>query len=315
MAEANVLSSHNQDDLKIPNYNLHPALGSVARVAIYSHKSITVKRRPDLEDPLLQLICLEAGLPGQRKSLYMVGYRQWQLAGQLDRSSSTVPAQAERWDRLLTLWEAALGEGREVIMVMDANLDAMTWRKEPNTLPRHSTSFTHTALIDALYDRILPMGVEMMTPTRPTWARGDQRSCLDHVYTTAPSKLSAVSVLWTGMSDHALIKFDRYTKTIQSRQTYIRKRMFKTFKPEEFKQRVSNMPELWEVQQCTDVDKAACLLTQGLTRILDSMAPVRTIQTRKDYAPHMSDYTKELQVQRNTAQERAARRTGGITDP
>ena len=225
LAEANVMCSHNQDDLKIPNYNLHlpssitnPALGSVARVVVYSHKLITVKRRPDLEDPLLQLICLEAGLPGQRKSLYMVGYRQWQLAGQPDRSSSTVTAQAERWVRLLTMWEAALGEGREVIMVLDANLDALTWRKESNTLPRHSTSVTHTDLIDALYDRILPMGVEMMSPWRPTWARGDQRSFLDHVYTTAPSKLSAVSVLWTGMSDHALIKFDRFTKTIQSRQ-------------------------------------------------------------------------------------------------
>ena len=314
LAEANVLSSHNQDDLKIPNYNLHlpssianPALGSMARVAVYSHKSITVKRRPDLEDPLLQLICLETGLPGKSKSLYMVGYRQWQLAGQPDRSSSTVPAQAERWDRLLTLWEAALGEGREVIMVMDANLDAMTWRKEPHTLPRNSTSLTHSALIDAFYDRILSVGVEMMTPTIPTWARGHQRSCLDHVYTTAPSKLSAVSVLWTGMSEHALVKFDRLSKSIQCRQTYIRKRMFKNFKPDEFKQRVSNMPELQSVLLSSDVDTAAVLLTQGLTRILDNMAPVRTIQTRKDYAPHMADRTNKLQVKRNTAQERAVR--------
>ena len=143
-------SSHNQDDLKIPNYTLHlsssianPALGSVARVAVYSHKSITVKRRPDLEDPLLQLICLEAGLPGKSKSLYMVGYRQWQLAGQQDRISSTVPAQAERWDRLLTLWEAALGEGREVIVVMDANLDAMTWRKDPHSAQAQHQPHSH----------------------------------------------------------------------------------------------------------------------------------------------------------------------------
>ena len=109
--------------------------------------------------------------------------------------SSTVAAQGERWDKILTKWEAALAERKEVITVMDANLDAMTWRKEPNTLPRHSTSLTHYHLIEALCNRILPWGVEMVTPTQPTWAHGNLRSCLDHVYTTAPGKLSPVTII------------------------------------------------------------------------------------------------------------------------
>ena len=264
LAEANVISGHDLNDLQVPNYTLHlpssisnPALGSVARVAVYTHQSITVKRRFDLEDPLLQLICFEAGLPGKKKSIYMIGYRQWQLAGQPDNTSSTVTAQAERWERLLTLWETALGEGREVIVIMDANLDAITWRQEAHTLPRHSTSITHVSLIDALFDRILPMGVDMMTPSQPTWARGDKKSCLDHVYITAPSKLSPVSVIWTGMSDHALLKFQRFTKSIQNRQAYIKKRMFKNFDPAHFKQRVSEMPEIQSVLQCSNVNIAA----------------------------------------------------------
>ena len=68
--------------------------------------------------------------------------------------------------------------------------------------------------------------------------------------------------------------------------------MFKEFNPAEFKQRVLDMPELLAVLECNDVDKAAPLLTQGLTRILDSMAPVRTIQTRKEDAPHMGGRNK-----------------------
>ena len=117
---------------------------------LYVHKTITVKRRLDLEDEGLQIICLEAGLPGKKKSIYIVGYRQWQLSGQTDKTSSSVKSQSERWDRLLTRWEAALQEGKEVITVLDANLDAMTWRKERNEIPRHSSSLTHTSLIDAL---------------------------------------------------------------------------------------------------------------------------------------------------------------------
>ena len=238
---------------------------------------------------------------------YMVGYRQWQLSGQSDRNSSSVQAQLERWERLLTKWEQALQEGKKVITVMDANLDAMTWRKEPENIPRHSSSSTHTTLIDALFNRILPVGVELMTPAKPTWARGDQRSCLDHVYSTAPGKLSPVSIIWTGMSDHALLKFSRFCKTIQNRQSYIKKRMFKNFHNEDFKTSVSEMPELLNIKLCQDVNLAASMLTQGLTRILDSMAPIKTIQIRNNYAPHMGEDTRLLQGRRNAAQEQAVR--------
>ena len=257
ITEADIKSNHDQADLIIPGYSLHlpsslnnPSLGNIARVAVYVHKTITVKRRLDLEDEGLQMICLEAGLPGKKKSIYIVGYRQWQLSGQTDKTSSSVRSQSERWDRLLTRWEAALQEGKEVITVLDANLDAMTWRKDRNEIPRHSSSLTHTSLIDALYNRILPMGVELMTPAKPTWARGNQRSCLDHVYTTSPGRLSPVSVIWTGMSDHALVKFARFCKTIESRQSYVKKRTFKNFDNNEFKQRVAEMQELIYIQLC-----------------------------------------------------------------
>ena len=200
-----------------------------------------------------------------------------------------------------------MNEGKEVITVLDANLDALTWRKEPHEITRHSSSQTHTALIDALFDRILPMGVELMTPATPTWARGDQRSCLDHVYTTAPSKLSPVAVIWTGMSDHALVKFGRFCKNMPCRQRYIKKRMFKKFDKEQFKVRVGEMPELVTIQLCQNVEIAASMLTECLTRILDEMAPIKVIQTRKNYAPHMTVETKVLQSRRNTALEQAVR--------
>ena len=168
-------------------------------------------------------------------------------------------------------------------------------------------SNTHSLLIDALYNRILPMGVELMTPAKPTWARGDQRSCLDHVYTTSPGKLSPVAVIWTGMSDHALVKFGRFCKTIQSGQSYVKKRIFKNFDNNEFKQRVAEMQELVDIQLCEDVEVAATLLTEGLTKVLDEMAPIKTIQTRNNYAPHMGEETKLLQGMRNSAQEQAVR--------
>ena len=82
-----------------------------------------------MEDKGIATVWLQLGLPGQKGILLMCGYRQWRLPGQLDggSASGTVPAQRERWSKLLSQWEKALGENREVICAMDANIDALTW--------------------------------------------------------------------------------------------------------------------------------------------------------------------------------------------
>ena len=45
------------------------------------------------------------------------------------------------------------------------------------------------------------------------------------------------------------------------------------------------MPEISAIFQSQDVDSATNLLTEGLNRILDDMAPIRKIQSRQNYAP------------------------------
>ena len=56
---------------------------------------------------------------------------------------------------------------------------------------------------------------------------------------------------------------------------------------------------------CSEVDKAAELLTNKLTEILDQMAPIKKFQTRKNYAPWMSKDTKILKNNRDLAHKRA----------
>ena len=65
------------------------------------------------------------------------------------------------------------------------------------------------------------------------------------------------------------------------------------------------MPELETIQMTEDVEDAAKLLTQGITRILNILAPLKTIQVRTNYAPHLSEETKELQRRREVAQKKA----------
>ena len=52
-----------------------------------------------------------------------------------------------------------------------------------------------------------------------------------------------------------------------------------------------------------DVEIALKTLTEDLTAILDKMAPIRTIQIRKHYAPWLSTETKKLMSERDLAQK------------
>ena len=281
--------------------SVYPSLG-MAKVAVYTHESLRVKRRSDLEDSTVAAVWLECGLPNQRSILVCVGYRQWRLVGQTDDTSASTGEQLVRWLAFLDKWEKALGENKEVIVTMDANLDFLTWRKQD--LPAHHSSIRLKPLIDALFDQILPLGVSQLVTGATRMERGQPRTGLDHLYTNKPEKLSSVQTHFTGMSDHKLIKFTRFTKSLKQNPRYVRKRMFKNFDEEIFKQKLSET-NLDEVLACTDVDEAAELLVQKLNGVLDDMAPVKTIQTRKKYVPWLSEDAKKLQAARNTAQEKA----------
>ena len=306
LSEANLRSDH--DLVQLPDYDLHlcptssnPTL-SISRVVVYTHKSLVVKRRADLEDDRIAAIWLEVGLPNKKKILVCQGYREWKYLGQPDQSSGTVAAQLERWCIFLKLWEQGLLEGKEVIVMMDANLDFLKWTRD--NLPPNDNTVRLRPLIEELFINIFPHGVSQVVnvPTR-SWP-GQEDAGLDHIYTNKPDKLSDVHAEFIGGSDHKLLKITRFSKSLQRNARYVRKRVFKTFKDKDFMQAVQRLS--WcDLYSCEDPNRAAEILTNKLTVILDQMAPLRTIQVRSKYAPWLSNDTKELMKERNVAQNKA----------
>ena len=61
-----------------------------------------------------------------------------------------------------------------------------------------------------------------------------------------------------------------------------------------------------DVYLCQDVNEAVTLFTDRITHILDTMAPVKTFQMRSNYAPWLSQETKQLMRERDIAQHRAS---------
>ena len=187
--------------------------------------------------------------------------------------------------------------------MMDANLDHLTWRC--TDLPSSHSSIRLRSLIDVLFEKIFPLGVSQLVTGPTRFEKGQPKSGLDHLYSNKPDKLSTVQTYFTGMSDHKLLKVTRFTKSFKHLPRYVRKRTFKNFDDEIFLEalREANVNEVLEY---SDANTATNLLVEKLTKILDLLAPVKTIQVRSKYVPWLSDETRKLQVERNCAQERAA---------
>ena len=309
LSEANVRQDHDLSLVQHEDYTLHtcPTIDNpelkMSRVVVYTHKSLVVKRRDDLEDNTVSAIWLEVGLPRQKKILICHAYREWKYLGQEDGSSGSVASQLSRWSTLLNMWEKALLEGKEVIVMMDANLDFCKWRR--TDLPASDNTRRLKPLIELLFTKIFPHGVSQLVtvPTR-VWP-GQADAGLDHLYSNKPHKLSDVYTEHNGGSDHKVIKITRFAKSMKKSVRYVRKRSFKHFNEAEFCSAVQDL-SWWDVYSCDNAQQAAEVFTAKLTNILDKMAPVKTIQVHVRYAAWLSEDTKKLLKERDTAQATAA---------
>ena len=234
ISEANLFKRHDLSEVQIEDYELITSLTmdnanlEYSRVVVYKHSSIISKVRKDLMSPQFSSIWMECGLPRKRKFLVCNLYREWQYLGQGgDRSSRDIQQQLSRWIIFIDQFERALNTGMEVYCMGDVNLDFLTWT-QADLEPEHKTVKLKQLIVE-LFDRILSRGVQqcVTAPTR-SWP-GQADSGLDHFYTNAPSKISAVQVSFEGASDHRLIHTVRFCSKIKSQVRYVKKKELQEF--------------------------------------------------------------------------------------
>ena len=98
-----------------------------------------------------------------------------------------------------------------------------------DSLPPHSGIVRLKPLIDALFTRIIALGVTQLVNGATRMERGQPRTGLDHLHTNKVDKLSSVQTFFTGTSDHKLLKVIRFTRSFRHLQRYVKKRVFKEF--------------------------------------------------------------------------------------
>ena len=296
LSEANLFKNHDMSKVKVPDYELYhcPSLNDpslhVSRVVVYTHSSLVVKVREDLMHEKISAVWLEVGLPHKRKILVCNAYREWGYMNQSDKSSHSRTAQLERWKLFINMWEKALKEDKEVLVLGDMNINSFKWMD--SDLPQKP-------LVELLFEKIIPLGVSQQVSVST-----HRDSCLDHIYTNNAPKLSNVTAQRNGGSDHKVIHVIRHSESLGKSMRYVTKRCFKDFNPIGFKLAIKAV-SWFEVYMAEDVNLAADIFTSKLTEVLDLFAPVKTIQLRKSYAPWLQENTKIAMEERNLAQQAA----------
>ena len=239
-------------------------------------------------------------MPRQKKIIGYI-YREWQHMVQ--GPTNTTADQLQRWLIFIERWEKALNEGKEVLVLGDVNLDFLKWNS--SNLPVNDSSTRLKQLNELIFDRIFPHGVRQLVTTPTRLSAVDPPSGLDHIYTNKPDKCSDVQAEIQGGSDHKLLKITRFSKASVRKARYVKKRCFKNFCPDQFCEAVK-LISWYELYMCDSPSRAAEILNRELSKILDKLAPVRTIQVHTKYAAWLSDASKKLLESRNEAQKRAS---------
>ena len=298
ISESNHFKCQNIESVMLPDYDLITALTlenpnlEVSRIVIYKHKSVVAKIRKDLMSNLFSSIWIEVGLPKKKKILVCQFYREHQYLRQKDLSSLSGAEQLNRWLIFLDQWERALATGKECMVLGDSNIDHQMIGSPD--LPQ----YRNKDLLSKLCDRIYPLGVRQCIQSHTHSRPGQRNSLLDVIYTNNPEKLSSVTSVDRGESDHKVIIAVRRSKVVIKASRYTKKRSYKNFDEQQFCHEVEKI-NWWPLYQSSDVDVAVEIFTDKICHILDSMAPVRVFQNRKKYVPWLSQETKSLMVVRD----------------
>ena len=106
------------------------------------------------------------------------------------------------------------------------------------------------------------------------------------------------------VGDHNVITATIRTKGSDTRRLDTRKRSFKNFDPQVYRQKLEN--ENWsDIFELSNVDLAYDFLESKVVGILDELCPLKTIQFRTECKSWLSDNTKEMMKICDSTRERA----------
>merc|ERR1712240_1009178 len=211
---------------------------------------------------------------------------QWSLPQILNiKNSNSIQNQTDRWEKVLGKWENAIKEKKEVIGLIDDNMDINNENYNNNykivTIRERTTQFLSENNITTHNKD--PTFFIKQTPT----------SCLDHIYSNCLQKLTHITTINNGQSDHAMITAIYHTKAPINNPKIIYTRPKYLLTEHKLNKYLSNNDIIQTGFNYTDPDLIAEIIMKEFNNIIDMIAPQTKRQVRKNYTPYLNKETRK----------------------
>ena len=231
------------------------------------------------------------------KSSLRIGgaYREHYQIRQPEPNNSRDQTQQElRWKNFVGQWKAASSSGPTVV-IGDLNLDLLKWDTPDQILEN---------MVDTVKDDIMTRNIHQVIKGPTRFWNTQSPSLIDHCWSNYVENISNIKNFSRSTADHNVIgiNYKLKGKLISSQEIKCRDR--RNMSVEEFKRQLNIMN--WDsIFKATNADIANDEFEQKFLGLLNTMAPMKKIQTRKRRSDWISKETKNLMIERDKSRDKA----------
>merc|ERR1712240_391568 len=223
---------------------------------------------------------------------------QWSLPQILNiKNSNSIQNQTDRWEKVLSKWENAIKEKKEVIVLTDDNMDL------------NNDNYNNNYKIVTIRERTTQFLSDNNITTHnkdPTfYIKQTPSSYIDHIYSNCPKKLTHITTINNGQSDHAMITAIYHTKALINNPKIIYTRPKYLLTEHKLNKYLSNNDIIQTGFNYTDPDLIAEIIMKEFNNIIEIIALQTKRQVKKNYTPYLNKETRKEKKQLNKMHTRA----------
>ena len=303
LGEANIPRDDTSLKKDYPEYNselLYLDGHDLARIVVLIKKGIIYERIRDAEVEDACFIMIKVKI-SRGKYVHIASiYRQWNLPSILRTSPEKcgLPGQLMRWNKILASIKQVSRRSIPLIIQGDLNIDQ--WQ-DNDPLSRNDIKQLNDILVDAKSE--LSLVQINHKPTR--FQNGKNPSLLDLVLTDKPQNINCVETINSNVSDHKCVICQFHVKELQTQDQFFFTRNWKLINSSSLMQMIENNERLQDIFRYTDPETIATIIVEELNKIIDEIAPPKTIQIRGRDSKHKNEELEELKSESDHQLEKA----------
>merc|ERR1712115_572835 len=187
--------------------------------------------------------------------------------------------QTLRWKSVMSQWQKAHKENKEIIVLTDDNMDynnnTFNNNYKINNIKEITTEFLNNNNYTTIND------------TNTYHIKQKSISCIDHIYSNCPHKITHVTTHNTGQSDHSILTARYHTKApITPRRQFFTRKKYK-LTAHALNQHLQHNNVIHSAFSYTDPNLVADIIMSEYNNLIEIIAPSTIKQVNKNYTPYI----------------------------